>query len=130
MLWRVGAHLQPEHIVRIVGHAVAHDDIPVVYALRSQRHASMHRTIVAVLHQDIIAGSVLGCLVSKGALTSLKHHSIIVHIHVAATHHHIVTSVNIDGIRRRSLDALGRGVDIKIKVAHMITTVDMVGPER
>ena len=129
VLRRVGAHLQPEHVVGVVGHAVAHDHVPVVHRLRAQRHAAMHRAIMAVLHQYIITGTILRSLVGKGALAALQHHGIVVHVHIAAAHHHVVAHVDVDGIGRRALDARGRRVDVEVEVAHVVAAVDVVGPE-
>ena len=137
VLGRVGAHLQPEHAVGIVSLALAEYDVPIVERLTAQRQTTVYATIVALLDEDALAGSVLRHLVGPCALATLQHYSIVAHMHVAAAHHNILADVNIDGIRaRRPMFTAGevehatrRRIDEAIDIAHAFTTIEVVGPE-
>ena len=126
----VGAHLQPEDVACVVGHAVAHDDVPVVQALRTHRDAAVHRPIVAALHEYVVARSVLGCLVGEGALAALQDHGIVVDVHVAAAHHHVVTGIDVDGVGRGALDVGGGGIDVEVEESDVVALVYVIGPKR
>ena len=137
VLRRVGAHLQPEHAVGIVSLTLAEYDIPIVERLATQRQTTVYATIVALLDEDALAGSVLRHLVGPCALTALQHHSIVAHMHVAAAHQHILADIDVDGIRtRRPMFTAGevehatrRRIDEAIDIAHALTTIEVVGPE-
>ena len=84
VLGRVRTHLQPQHAVGIVRMAVAQDDVTVVYGLRAQRQTAMHQSVVAVLNQDALTGTVRGVLVGPRTLAALQHYGIVIDMHVAA----------------------------------------------
>ena len=90
----------------------------------------MNGSITTVLYDNVVAGTVVAVLVGKRTLAAFQHHSVVVHVHIAATHQHIVTSINVNGIGARSFDTLGGGIDIEVEIAHMVAFIDMVGPER
>ena len=136
MLWRVGAHLQPEHAVGTLGVAVAQDDIPVVYRLRAEGETAVHPSVATVLYKYPLAGTVGRVLVGPGALASLEHNGIVVHMHETAVDEHVGTRIDVDGVARRSSplrvglpDILRRGEDIAVQIAHVVALIDVVGPE-
>ena len=96
----------------------------------------MYLTVTAVLYQDALAGTIGRVLIRPSTLTTLQHHSIVVHMHEASLYMHIGTGINVNGIRRRSAtprllvpDTLGGGIDETVQETHVMTLVDMVRPE-
>lgn len=88
--------------------------------------------------KDIEGGAVLGSTVGPGALAALDDDGIIVDLHVAAMYQHVVADIEVDGIaRRRTMflgvarrnDTFGWRIDEIVEVAHVLATIEMVGPE-
>ena len=61
---------------------------------------------------------------------SLQRHGVVVDAHVASAHQHVVAHVDVDGVARWGLQALGGRGDVGVEVAHMVAAVEVIGPER
>ena len=99
--------------------------------------ACMYLAEGAVLDNHIIVGSVVAGKVGIRALAALEHHSVIVDMHVASSHKHMVAGIDVDGIGTGCSfvwllweDAFRRGFYMAVEVAHMVALVDMSSPER
>jgi len=88
----------------------------------------VHRAVVAVLHKHTADGTVDSHGVGIGSLAALEHDSIVVDVHVTATHKDVVALVDVDGVAARSFYALSRRKDEAIEIAHVVAVVEMVGP--
>ena len=125
----VGAHLQPEHALGVAYLDVAEHDVAVVHAFTAKSQTTVHSAVFAVLDEHVVDGTVLRGLVCPCPLAALDSDGIIVHAHVASFHQHVVAHVDVDGIAAGGFDVTGGGEDGAAQEAHMVATVDVVGPE-
>ena len=137
MLRRVGTHLQPQDAAGLVNLTVAQNDVAVVQRFRSKRQTAVYLAVTAVLNDNAFSGTVGLVLIGPGALATFDNNGIVVDMHEAAINEYVVANININGIARRcsSLGIFGpdifrRRIDVTVKVAHMVTPVDMVRPYR
>ena len=102
----------------------------VFQAFRTQGETAVHPTIMAILDDHVVVGTVVGILVGKRALTTFHGDGVVVHVHIASMNQHVMADVDVYGIRAGALHTLCRRVDEAVEVFHSFALVEMVGPER
>ena len=97
----------------------------------------MNTPVAAVLDDDSVARPVVLVLVRVCPFPSFQHDGIVIDVHEASLDEHIVTHVDIYGVRAWRatfwlwlIDTLCRGIYVAVKVSHSLAAVQMVCPER
>ena len=90
----------------------------------------MYHSITAVLDEDILVWTILRSFVCPGAFPAFYGYGIVVDAHITTIHEHIVAYVDVNGVATRRLHTFGGSVDMTVEEAHVVGTIEMVGPER
>ena len=125
----IRTHFQPEQIAGMVYFQAANQDIAVVHGLRAAGQTAVAETVVAVLHQNPLVGTIFRCGICPRALTAFQHNGIIVHFQIAVFDQHIRADINVDGIGTGSRNRMGRRENAAVQVFHMVAAVQMTCPE-
>ena len=129
-LWRVWAHLEEQNVAGSVELAVSYNHILGIIALASEGDTSTGFLEIAVLYDDVAAGSIGAVLVYEGSLAAFQTHTVIVHVYPTASYQHILASIDVYGVGAWTFRiAACRCVDIQVEVFHALALVQMVGPE-
>ena len=109
VLRRVRPHLQVQEIAASVHDAVAHRHVRRGRALRAKRERAVRRSAErAVLHKNVRRRAVLRVfrvVIRPWSLAALHDHAVVVDGDVDVAHGEAPAFVDVDGIRRRSLES-------------------------
>ena len=98
----VRAHLEPKHAGGSLHVNSTENNIMVIQTLRTECQTAVYLAIRTIFYNNISARAIVGILICPSSFTALQHNGIVVHMHITAVNQHVLTHIQINGIRTRA----------------------------